>query len=234
MSTVAFLISDGESLGGRVREVLLHDGQEVPASRVLPLDQAAGRLAHESPDLVIVVLPPDPDRALVAMSVVEAFGKTEARARATRARRWSGVGPQAGPPRPPGRNRRLPGRSRARGRAQGRAGGGGGADAAGQARGRADDRAAGRERRERVEHPGGQRGRGAGQGAQDDRADRPQAARGRPRPPARPEADLHPGRPLHERRRGWTGVLFERTLVRHTSGIHLLAPPRTLADRRAT
>jgi pilus assembly protein CpaE len=25
-------------------------------------------------------------------------------------------------------------------------------------------------------------------------------------------------------------VFFERTLVRHTSGIHLLAPPRTLAD----
>jgi pilus assembly protein CpaE len=83
VSTAVFLISDGEGPSLRVREILRKNGEEVPASRVLPLDHAAVKLGRESPDIVIVVLPSEPERALLAMAVIEAFGKAEGRARAS-------------------------------------------------------------------------------------------------------------------------------------------------------
>jgi pilus assembly protein CpaE len=83
VSTPVFLISDGDSLGLRVREILRAGGEDVPASRTLPIELAAGKLAHEVPGLVVVALPHDPERAVAAMSVIEAFGKTEGRSAAT-------------------------------------------------------------------------------------------------------------------------------------------------------
>jgi pilus assembly protein CpaE len=78
-----FLISDGDSLGLRVRQILRSEGEDVPGSHTLSLELAAGRLAHEVPGLVVVVLPHDPERAVAAMSVIEAFGKSEGRSGAT-------------------------------------------------------------------------------------------------------------------------------------------------------
>ena len=80
MSTAAFVISDDEALGNRVRAILHAEGEQVPASRMLRLDVAAGKLAQESPDLVFVIMPADPERSLAAMSVMEVFSKAEGRA----------------------------------------------------------------------------------------------------------------------------------------------------------
>jgi pilus assembly protein CpaE len=63
----AFILSDHEPVGRRVREILLGDGQDCPASHVLPLHQAADRLTHTVPGLLVVVLGPDPERALDAL-----------------------------------------------------------------------------------------------------------------------------------------------------------------------
>jgi pilus assembly protein CpaE len=46
---------------------------------MLSLDLAADQLSHETPELVIIVLPSDPSRALAAMGVIEAFGKAKGR-----------------------------------------------------------------------------------------------------------------------------------------------------------
>jgi pilus assembly protein CpaE len=83
VSTQVFLISDGEAPGLRVREILRAEGEDVPSSRTLSLEGAGDTLAHETPGLVVVILPHDPERAVAAMNVIEAFGKTEARAGAT-------------------------------------------------------------------------------------------------------------------------------------------------------
>jgi pilus assembly protein CpaE len=83
VDTSVFLISDGEALGLRVREILRAEGKSLPGSRTLSLDTAAFELAHETPGLVVVAVPADPERAVAAMSVIESFGKTEGRSGAT-------------------------------------------------------------------------------------------------------------------------------------------------------
>jgi pilus assembly protein CpaE len=60
----AFLVTDHDSLGAKVRQVLLRHGHDCPASRVVSLDLATAHLAMERPDLVVVVLAPQPERAL--------------------------------------------------------------------------------------------------------------------------------------------------------------------------
>jgi pilus assembly protein CpaE len=92
-STSVVLISDDEALGAQIREILNREGEDVPASNMLPLDLAAGHLAHVLPDLVVLVLPTDPERALTALGVLELFGKAEGRARS----RVVVVGPASDP-----------------------------------------------------------------------------------------------------------------------------------------
>ena len=61
----AFIVSDHESTGSRIRDVLTFGGQECPSSHILPLESASGRLGRETQvDLVIVALPTDRERGL--------------------------------------------------------------------------------------------------------------------------------------------------------------------------
>jgi pilus assembly protein CpaE len=63
----AFIVNDHESIGSRVRQVLLFEGLNCPAAHVVPLDLAAARVAKGQPDLLVMVLGPDPERALTVM-----------------------------------------------------------------------------------------------------------------------------------------------------------------------
>ncbi len=58
----AFIICDQERTRSRVQQVLLQNGVECPAANVLPLDRALERLPQV--DLIVLVLSPDPERAL--------------------------------------------------------------------------------------------------------------------------------------------------------------------------
>jgi pilus assembly protein CpaE len=64
---LAYLICDHEVTGGKVRQFLLREGLECPAAHVMTPDLAAGRLANAQPDLVVVVLGADPEHALTVM-----------------------------------------------------------------------------------------------------------------------------------------------------------------------
>jgi pilus assembly protein CpaE len=66
----AFILSDHESMGSRVRQVLLFEGLDCQAAQVIPLEHAGDRLANGRPDLLVVVLSPDPERALLVMGEV--------------------------------------------------------------------------------------------------------------------------------------------------------------------
>jgi pilus assembly protein CpaE len=63
-----FIVSDHAPLSQRVRQALLGQGQDCPAEHVLPTQGAAERLAHTAADLVVIVLPPNPERALDVLS----------------------------------------------------------------------------------------------------------------------------------------------------------------------
>src|SRR3954470_1465468 len=71
----AFLLSDDDSIKGRIRQVLLRAGLECPVGNVIELDMAAVYLSHEKPELVVLVLPPDPERSLAVLAEVR--GKTK-------------------------------------------------------------------------------------------------------------------------------------------------------------
>jgi len=64
----AYLVSDHESLGAQVRQVLVRHGHDCPAGNVLSLDLATGHLTLQRPDLVVIVLAPHPERALGIMA----------------------------------------------------------------------------------------------------------------------------------------------------------------------
>jgi pilus assembly protein CpaE len=65
----AVLASDHDAITGRVRLALLRDGLDCPASGVVTVELAAAHIARTQPELVVVVLSPNPERAL---GVVEA------------------------------------------------------------------------------------------------------------------------------------------------------------------
>ena len=65
-----FIVGDHESTASRIRQVLLFGGRECPESHVLPLERAAGRLAREKAELVTVGLSPDFDRGLAALAAI--------------------------------------------------------------------------------------------------------------------------------------------------------------------
>jgi pilus assembly protein CpaE len=64
----AYIISDHELTAGRVRETLLRAGCDCPIGQVLPVARAADAAGVGAGDLVVVVLSPDPERALTALA----------------------------------------------------------------------------------------------------------------------------------------------------------------------
>jgi pilus assembly protein CpaE len=60
----AFIVSDHELTSVKVREVLLHQGVDCPASSVLSLELAVQKLAGARPNIVVVVLFPDFEHGL--------------------------------------------------------------------------------------------------------------------------------------------------------------------------
>jgi pilus assembly protein CpaE len=63
----AFIVSDHESISGRVRQVLLFEALDCQASHVVSLDLAEHHLAEGQPELLVMVLSPDPERALTVL-----------------------------------------------------------------------------------------------------------------------------------------------------------------------
>jgi pilus assembly protein CpaE len=71
----AFIVSDHDSTSARARQVLLRAGHDCPASHVLSLDMAADRLAQAHAELVVVGLSPDPERTLGALAEIRSLGQ---------------------------------------------------------------------------------------------------------------------------------------------------------------
>jgi pilus assembly protein CpaE len=194
----------------------------------MSLELAAGKLTREAPDLVIVALPSDPERALAAMAVIEAFGTAEGRAGAT----VLAVGPAS--------DTKLVLRALR----------GGIDDYLDEAELDVElDVALRRWRVARTsQSPGGRMiallAPSGGSGSSTLSVNVAAALAREHKTSALIDLKLHAGdlAPLLDLKPTYTladlclnvtrmdRVLFERTLVRHPSGIHLLAPPRTLAD----
>jgi pilus assembly protein CpaE len=70
----AFIASDDERVSYKVREILLRSGHDCPPAHVMPLEQITNRLAavpaNLKPEVVLVGLSPDPDRGLDVLPVV--------------------------------------------------------------------------------------------------------------------------------------------------------------------
>jgi pilus assembly protein CpaE len=66
----AFIVSDHEATTVKVRQALLAEGVDCPAAQVISPSLAANHLASAQPDLVVVVLLPDPERALAVLPVL--------------------------------------------------------------------------------------------------------------------------------------------------------------------
>src|SRR5262245_55469194 len=86
----ALLAGDHEAILAQIRQVLLRDGEDCPASHVVRLSQATERVAQLQPELIVVVLPEDPEKALQARDILESLP------RQLGARRLA-VGPAADP-----------------------------------------------------------------------------------------------------------------------------------------
>src|SRR5262245_20810541 len=63
----ACIVSDHEPTSTRVRQLLLEKGLDRPAPQVLALAQAAQQLGAAQPELLVVTLAPDADRALAVL-----------------------------------------------------------------------------------------------------------------------------------------------------------------------
>jgi pilus assembly protein CpaE len=64
----AFIVSDHETTSVALRQALLQMGQSCPAAHVVPLTQAFDRVAQVRPELILVVLPPDAEHALLILT----------------------------------------------------------------------------------------------------------------------------------------------------------------------
>jgi pilus assembly protein CpaE len=71
VSTLVYLISDDATVGTKIREILHREGEDVPASQMIPLASAAGTLSGKSADLVVVVLPSAAEGAVAALALLE-------------------------------------------------------------------------------------------------------------------------------------------------------------------
>jgi pilus assembly protein CpaE len=86
----ALLATDDTTLGAAVRQVLLRQGLDCPASGVVRIEQAPDRLTRSSTDLFVLVLPDDPIRAVGALELLEKLPRPEGT-------RVLAVGPAADP-----------------------------------------------------------------------------------------------------------------------------------------
>jgi pilus assembly protein CpaE len=67
----AFIVAENASTASRISEVLKFGGHDCPSSHVMPIDGAAGRLGREPAiDLVVVALSPDIERGLGMLALV--------------------------------------------------------------------------------------------------------------------------------------------------------------------
>jgi hypothetical protein len=78
-----FVVGDNESLTGRIHEIIQRRF-ECPVSHVMSLKLAAKKLPGERPDVTVLVLSPDPEKALSRLvpkqwGRVVAVGKTDPR-----------------------------------------------------------------------------------------------------------------------------------------------------------
>jgi pilus assembly protein CpaE len=64
----AAIVSDDDRITGTVRDVLLRGGHDCPAASVYPVAVAVDRLSQARPELVLVCLSPNPERALAVLS----------------------------------------------------------------------------------------------------------------------------------------------------------------------
>jgi pilus assembly protein CpaE len=62
-----FVVSDHESIAARVRRVLTGAGRDCPPENVISLDAAGTRLAESGGDLIVLALSPDPEYALIVL-----------------------------------------------------------------------------------------------------------------------------------------------------------------------
>jgi pilus assembly protein CpaE len=70
----AFIVTDQESTGSRIRDVLTFGGRECPSANVVPIDDAAGRLGRESAiELIVLALPPDREHGLGILPTLARF-----------------------------------------------------------------------------------------------------------------------------------------------------------------
>jgi pilus assembly protein CpaE len=71
------LVTDDEPMGSRVRTVLLRYGADCPASNVVRTELAAQYLGKTPADLVVVVMPNDPEGAIAALGALEKMSRRE-------------------------------------------------------------------------------------------------------------------------------------------------------------
>src|SRR6185369_14605765 len=63
----SLVASDNQSVAARVRQVLVRSGLDCPEAQLVPLELAADRASRLIPALVVIVVPPDGERALSAL-----------------------------------------------------------------------------------------------------------------------------------------------------------------------
>jgi len=86
----ALLTGDQDAMVAQIRQVLLREGLDCPASSIVRLDLAADRLAQMQPELLVVALSPDPLSSLRALELLESLPRQAAT-------RVLAVGPAADP-----------------------------------------------------------------------------------------------------------------------------------------
>ena len=67
-----FIVGDQDLITSRIRQILLHEGYDCPLDQVLLLNQAVQQVPRWPADLLVVVLSPQPERALVVLAEVRA------------------------------------------------------------------------------------------------------------------------------------------------------------------
>ena len=68
----AFVVSDHEPTTVKVREVLRREGQDCPFGNLFSIDRAVEFLAGVQPEMVVVILSPHPDRTLAVLVALRA------------------------------------------------------------------------------------------------------------------------------------------------------------------
>src|SRR5216683_5265735 len=59
-----FIVSDHDPTSARVRQIVLREGQDCPASHVVSLDHAVDKVAQNHPDMIVLAFSPSGERAL--------------------------------------------------------------------------------------------------------------------------------------------------------------------------